>query len=385
MKTTSPLQIFKPGTHAAMSGDVLRFSAADLAASATAYNPALFEAPIVIGHPKIDGPAYGWVKSLAFASGGLEATPDQVDPAFAEMVAAGRFKKISASFYNPTSPSNPVPGVYYLRHVGFLGAQAPAVKGLRNPAFAESEAGVVEFSEYDDVDNASLWRSLREWILAKFGLDEADKVVPGYKVQSLEQAAQDELRKSQTEVEADQSNSAAAFSETKQENAVTPKEKAALEAENAALKQQIADEARAKRHASHASFAESLAVEGKLLPAQKEVAIATLDHLAAQAQVIEFGEANAQGGKKTLADAFKAFLSALPKQVEFGEHATLDRVGSGGESLEFAAPAGYGVDGEAQALHRKALAHQAQHGTDYLTAARSVSGVLSRNPRNFQN
>ena len=79
-----------------MSGAALDFSVDDLAASAAAYDPALSEAPIVVGHPVTDAPAYGWVKSLAFAGGGLEAEPDQVDPAFAEMVAAGRFKKISA-------------------------------------------------------------------------------------------------------------------------------------------------------------------------------------------------------------------------------------------------------------------------------------------------
>ena len=134
---TKPLQIFKPGRHTAMSGAALDFSVDDLAASAAAYDPALSEAPIVVGHPVTDAPAYGWVKSLAFAGGGLEAEPDQVDPAFAEMVAAGRFKKISASFYPPASKNNPAPGVYYLRHVGFLGAQPPAVKGLRAPSFAE--------------------------------------------------------------------------------------------------------------------------------------------------------------------------------------------------------------------------------------------------------
>ena len=122
-----PLQIFKPGRHTAMSGASLAFSESDLAASAAAYDPAVFQAPIVVGHPKTDDPAYGWVSALAFADGALEASPEQVDPAFAEIVEAGRFKKISAAFYAPEAPNNPVPGVYYLRHVGFLGAAAPAV------------------------------------------------------------------------------------------------------------------------------------------------------------------------------------------------------------------------------------------------------------------
>ena len=180
-----PLQIFKPGRHTALSGASLVFSESDLAASAAAYDPAVFKAPIVVGHPKIADPAYGWISALSFADGALEASPEQVDPAFAEIVEAGRFKKISAAFYAPEAPNNPVPGVYYLRHVGFLGAAAPAVKGLRSPEFADAEEGIVEFSEWDDVTNASLWRSIREWLIGKFGQDEADKVIPGYQVSSL--------------------------------------------------------------------------------------------------------------------------------------------------------------------------------------------------------
>ena len=52
-----PLHIFKPGKHVAMSGANLNFSEADLAATVLAYDPALHEAPLVIGHPKHDAPA----------------------------------------------------------------------------------------------------------------------------------------------------------------------------------------------------------------------------------------------------------------------------------------------------------------------------------------
>lgn len=136
------LHIFKPGRHTAMNGQALAFSEADLAATCAAYDPAKHEAPLVVGHPAHDIPAYGWVKALAFNEGGIDATPAQVNSDFADMVAAGAFKKISAAFYAPDAPQNPVPGVYYLRHVGFLGAQPPAVKGLRSPAFADAEVGV---------------------------------------------------------------------------------------------------------------------------------------------------------------------------------------------------------------------------------------------------
>jgi hypothetical protein len=147
-KQTKLLQIFRAGRHTAMSGATLAFSDVDLEATAAAYDPAKSEAPIVVGHPTTDGPAYGWVRSLSFADGRLEAEPHQVDPAFAELVEAGRFKKISASFFTPGAANNPVPGVYYLRHVGFLGAQPPAVKGLRSPSFdgADTDEGILSFT-----------------------------------------------------------------------------------------------------------------------------------------------------------------------------------------------------------------------------------------------
>ena len=142
-----PLHIFKPGLHTTACGTTLNFTASDLTATVAAYNPTLHEAPLVIGHPQHNTPAAGWVQSLTATPEGLIATPQQIDPTFAEQIAAGSYKKISASFYHPTAPNNPVPGVYYLRHVGFLGAQPPAVKGLRPIELAESEPGVIHFSE----------------------------------------------------------------------------------------------------------------------------------------------------------------------------------------------------------------------------------------------
>lgn len=358
-----------------MSGAVLAFSESDLAASAAAYDPALFEAPIVVGHPKLDAPAYGWVKALAFADGGLDADSHQVDPAFAEMVSAGRFKKISAAFFAPTAPSNPVPGVYYLRHVGFLGAQAPAVQGLRTPdfAFAENEEGIVEFSEWDDMTNAALWRSLRDWVIGKFGQEEADKVIPGYQVQQLEQAAQRELAESS-------SAAAPAFSESTalhpKETSVTPEQRAALEAENAQLKTKLADAEAATKaiqlkqiNDQHTSFADGLIAQGKLLPASKAVVVATMDLFASESPSFAVGDE-----QKPLLDGFKAFLEAMPKRIEFSETATGDRAaGEAGAGIEFAAPAGYSVDGDSLATHQKALAYQVQHKTDYITAVKAVS------------
>lgn len=141
-----PLQIFRTGTHTDAGGRTLTFSLRDVMATARAYNPALHEAPLVVGHPQTDDPAYGFVETLRCDGAALEAHPRAVEPAFADMVNAERFNRISASFFLPDSPNNPVRGVYYLRHVGFLGAAAPAVKGLRKPQFSAESSGVVTVS-----------------------------------------------------------------------------------------------------------------------------------------------------------------------------------------------------------------------------------------------
>lgn len=379
MNKPKPIQIFKPGKHVAMSGAALSFSESDLAATAAAYDPAKHEAPLVVGHPRTDKPRFGGVGSLVYADGFLDATPKDVDTVFAEWVEKKYFNQISASFYSPDSPSNPVPGVYYLRHVGFLGAQPPAVKGLNQNglSFSDAEEGVVEFTEWDDVNNASLWRSLREWIIGKFGQDEADKVVPGYTVKNLELSAEDELKEA---IAGSAVASATAFVESQQPKGepMSDADKArlaALETENAALKAKevVFAEAEKKRasdvrHADHAAFAEGLIKEGKLLPAHKDVTVATLDFMAKQESVVEFGEGDA---KKPLVDAHKAFLLAQPKQVEFAEVSGAD--GDAGSTVEFAAPDGMAVDKDRLAIHNKALAYAEKNKTTYTAAVAAVS------------
>ena len=149
-------EIFRAGTRTDANGNTVTITEADLAAAAQAYDPKVHEAPIVVGHPKADAPAYGWVKSLGVQNGVLTADFAQVDEGFVDLVKAGRYKKVSASFYPPTSPNNPKPGIWTLRHVGFLGAQPPAVKGLSAISFAEGEV-YVEFAEDAHLQTASLF------------------------------------------------------------------------------------------------------------------------------------------------------------------------------------------------------------------------------------
>ncbi|MCC7047672.1 MAG: hypothetical protein IT562_13245 [Alphaproteobacteria bacterium] len=141
MDGVTAIEIFRAGTHTAESGRAITFSDADLAVIAGGYDPKIHEAPIVVGHPDTDAPAYGWISGLQLVAGRLQAMPAQLDPSFAEIMKAGRFKKVSASFYSPDSPANPKPGQWYLKHVGFLGATPPAIKGLKQVAFNAAETG----------------------------------------------------------------------------------------------------------------------------------------------------------------------------------------------------------------------------------------------------
>lgn len=312
------IEIFKPGKHTAVSGAVIEFTEAEMKAAAAAYDPAKHEAPLVVGHPTLDGPAYGWVQGLSYSEtdSRLLADPNQVEVAFAEMVNAGRFKKVSASWYTPTAPNNPVPGVYYLRHVGFLGATPPSVKGLKSASFAEAEEGVVEFADWAAVDNADMWRRLREWVIGKFGIEEADKVAPSWVVDSIKTAAVLEP------APASQTNSLI-YSEGK---TMTPAELAARAAELDTREKAIKANETAARNKELVEFADSLVAAGQLLPANKDKVVGLLQTMP-EATVISFGEGDAKVDTPAI-QVLKDFLKSQPKIVNFSEVARADKDGS---------------------------------------------------------
>jgi hypothetical protein len=144
-------QIFKAGKHTAMNGKVLEFSDSALKLAADSYPPPGGRlAPLTLGHPDNDQPILGQVKRLFFKDGGLYAHADVFGP-LVSAVREGRYKNVSASFFFPSHPQNPAPGAYGLKHVGFLGAIPPAVRGMEQPAFSESGGGAICFSEGCDL------------------------------------------------------------------------------------------------------------------------------------------------------------------------------------------------------------------------------------------
>ena len=75
----NPIEIFKIGKHTATNGQTLPFDEKMLSAAVKGYDPALHEAPVVVGHPKDNHPAFGWIDHLELKDGVVLAHPKQVD------------------------------------------------------------------------------------------------------------------------------------------------------------------------------------------------------------------------------------------------------------------------------------------------------------------
>ena len=102
------IEIFSVGSHIDGDGHAQKVTREYLEAAAGNFDATIHEAPIVVGHPKNNLPAYGWVKALRTNGNRLEAQFSDVDPEFEQLVREGKFKKRSASFYvDPvTAPAN---------------------------------------------------------------------------------------------------------------------------------------------------------------------------------------------------------------------------------------------------------------------------------------
>ena len=313
-----PIKIFKVGTHTSMQGITKNYTREMLAECVAAYNPETHEAPFVLGHPKHDDPAYGWADHLELSDDGfLLAHPKKVKAEFAENVNAGSHNKVSASFYLPDSPSNPTPGKLYLRHVGFLGAQPPSVKGLGTVQFAEHEDGVVDFMSptYAFELISDIFRRQRDAVIETAGTEEADKQFPNWVIDSLKEVIYAPMAESVQP----------SFSEHSNPNQQTPPIKTAREIE---LEQQLEQanatltaQALAEQQSVASDFAESLVAAGQLSPKVKDKAIALLVASQATDQVVSFSE-----GEVSISDGLKSLLSDLPKIIDFGEHNPKGRV-----------------------------------------------------------
>ena len=388
-----PFDAFKPGSFVANDGRKLTFQPSVIDELAESYDPAVFAAPIVVGHPKTDSPAYGHVGALGKSGETLQVMKSEVTPEFAAAaIGEKRYNKISIKMFLPDSPANPKPGKHYLQHVGFLGGVPPAVPGMAPVALAASDDGSVEFSvafDYEDRVVARLFRSLRDWMIGEKGVETADRVLPDWDVNTLAEAAVQEEEGDQPQ---------AAFS---QQVAPLPSPPAPLPlagvgststkgvemsgqaaADDAALKLReqelaareaaLAEKEKAAQGAEFAAYADKLVSEGRLLPVQK---LAVTEILTALAERKEPSAAFAAGDEnhgKTPLELAQGLLAALPVQVSLGE-LRKPKEGAAAQAASFSTPAGYSMSPEDAELYQAAVEYQASHpGVDLITAALAV-------------
>lgn len=318
-KTSIRIEVFRSGTFTPMSGAAVTYSADDLAGIAASYDFDAAPAPVVIGHPKTDDPAYGWVSGFEYDADAdlLFADIGDLEPEFVEAVEAGRYKKVSMSFHMPDAPNNPTPGQWSAKHIGFLGGAAPAVSGLKPVQFSEGKDGEVAtfeaaFGEAGFENTADMFRSIRDWFIEKSGLEMADRILPSYRIEWL----------ADTEIKPNTDLPLPSFSAPiEKDTNMTPEELAAEQAKLTARTAELdardasfaADEA-TRRGADHVTFAEALVAGGQLLPASQASVVALLDALPAD-QSVSFAE----GEAAPLADALMSILKAQPKMVDFAE------------------------------------------------------------------
>lgn len=142
MPTEKWVEIARAGTFEDSAGRPRTFTAQSLDAIARSYDPVRRDAPLTFGHPTSDkAPAIGWVERLKSEGGKLYANFSRVPEQVRELVAKGHYRHVSISL---------MPDLVTLRHVALLGAEQPAIDGLRAVEFENgAEAITVDFVHKD--------------------------------------------------------------------------------------------------------------------------------------------------------------------------------------------------------------------------------------------
>ena len=138
-------EIFKTGTHTDSKGRQLNVTEDDLDKIVFNFKEQNPDVPLVIGHPKTNAPAYGWVDQLKRDGEKLLASFKDVSSEFKEWVDKGLYKTRSISLKDNC-----------LRHIGWLGAQPPAIKGLEAYQFEDDEQTAIFEFQNDETDDNTL-------------------------------------------------------------------------------------------------------------------------------------------------------------------------------------------------------------------------------------
>lgn len=170
------------GPFTALSGEAVNITRDDLDAAVASFDPADRRVPLVLGHPKLDDPAFGWLAEVKREGDVLLARFEDVPEPVREAVDQGRYRNVSAKFARG----------WRLWHVGLLGAAQPAIPGLKEVRLAGAEDGItLEFAKEADMDE--LTRLRQEAADAQKALKEARDEIAKLKAQGDATAKEKEL------------------------------------------------------------------------------------------------------------------------------------------------------------------------------------------------
>jgi len=358
-----PVELFKAGSQTDSKGITRNFTNNDLDDMVANHD----SFPIVIGHPKVDDPAYGWSNELTRVGDSLFGKFNNVEPQFAGMVENKRFPNRSVRIKQ-------TPDGFKIAHVGFLGATPPAIEGLKQIEFnAEDDGMEFEFSGYAETVMARMLRRMREFMIDKFSIEEADKVLPEFELEILtEEAVRERLEDKEDTLfnKHPENNGGTNVPKTytqEQMDAALDKQKSDFSSSETDLKIQLTTERTNRLTSEYAAFVNEQVDGGKLTPAMAAGAVDFMLKLPGDIE-FEFSQGEGENKKQTKTDPvawFKDFVGGLGKSVSLGaiEDDDID-----GVVHEFDAPTGSVVDTDRLQLHNKANDYMQKHDCDYVEA-----------------
>ena len=333
--------------------------------------------PLVVGHPATNGPAYGWLLDVKRDGDDLQVKADDktLHDEFANGVEEGRWPNRSVRIAKDDNG-------FYLAHVGFLGAAPPAVKGM-DAIYAADEG---EFFDYADADTYTpnvltrFMRGMRDFIIDKFDIETADKVVPDYQIESMTSHANslhdnedpDQPLTSFNKPEGDKSMSE--FTQAQLDEAVEKarqEERIKAEGDFSQKKADLESELNKAREdrlrVDFAAQVDALVDAGQLTPAQAEGMVDFMLALDAAGEATEFEFSTGEGDKaetkkQSPVDWFTNFTKSIGKQVELGES------GAGDDTVT-------DFGGDPQAIANAAVEYQSAQATKGVTV--SISDAVA--------
>jgi len=332
-------EIFRTGSFRTSSGKVVNIDDSILDNILEAFAGLPYKVPLKLGHSndqkllQKDGyPAAGWIKSLRRVGNSLKASFAKVPKVIKEFIEAGAYPfcsiELAADYHDPEQNKT---YKNFLTAVALLGQDLPAVSTLQE--WTQLYQGM-----FSNIPNTEMFEMLSQEEVNEMekDLEKAQEQADQFKAQAETIAT--ELKKAQSDL------------------------KDATEKYSAMVKTR-GEEIQAATKTEMKAFIAGKVKDGKMLPVQ-----------AAYAEVIlcSMGEkhkfsVDAKEVEMSLPEAFKAFVEALPKQVNFS---TLSVEGEGVKTPDTKYA---GADPNGIALHEFTMEIVAKDKIDYTTALRKAS------------